>query len=362
LKSDFPRLIPFLVLVIIPILVAGILLSLLSTSNPTWKYELYYYQYNANSTTITDEKMLEPYSNGHIPENQQFRYYPYSLVVFDFYGSFECTQHSNISSAICPDPDKGVITKATITKTYRVGIFFPIPLLSTCLLYGFYPLRYHTNDYFKKKGPKNAIAEYSFVKNILYIGIPLMVIFGSIHYVISTPDLTTTLNSQPLSFALYAIVYSSQISLQYSVTAAALWMFSQLIKKDFRYYLAKAYIESVPHNDDDTRKMNLLIMAVNSYNKYLVKLLRLQINTLRVYYAFVNSNGLIGDHIQSLFEAFNTNDKLMPARCMSQITNVQKPEEFFAKESLSTKIVTWGALVGTILPIAISIFQLFAEK
>jgi len=182
------------------------------------------------------------------------------------------------------------------------------------------------------------------VKNILYIGIPLIVIFGSIHYVISTQ---ITLNSQPLSLALYAIVYSSQISLQYSVTAAALWMFSHLIKKDFRYYLAKACIESVPHNDDDTRKVNLLIMAVNSYNKYLVKLLRLQINTLRVYYAFVNSNGLIGDHIQLLFEAFNTNDKLMPARCMSQITNVQKPEEFSVKESLSTKIVTWGALVGT---------------
>ena len=95
--------------------------------------------------------------------------------------------------------------------------------------------------------------------------------------------------------------------------------------------------------------INLPIMAVNSYNKYLVKLLRLQINDLRVYYAFVNSNVLIGDHIQSLFKV-NNNDKLVPARSMSQITNVQKPEGYLVKESLSTKIVTWGTFVGALLP------------
>jgi hypothetical protein len=317
-----------------------------------------------NSRNITDEKTLETYSYGHSnPETTQISYYPYSLVVLQFNGSFACAQHSNISSAKCPNPNVGgVIIKATITNTYRVGIFFPIPLLITCLLYGFYPLRYHTNNYFNKKGPKNAIAEYSFVKNILYIGIPLIIVFGSINYILTTLDLTTTLNSHPLSLALYAIVYSSQTALQYSVTAAALWMFSQLIKKDFRYYLAKAYIGSVLQNDEDTKKMNLLIMAVNSYNKYLVQLLRLQINTLGVYYALVKSNGLIGDHIQSLFEAFDCNDKLMPARYMLQIMNVQKPEEVFVKESLSTKIVTWGTLAGTILPIAISIFQLYTGK
>jgi hypothetical protein len=220
LKTDFPRLIPFLVLVIIPIIVAGILLSLRSTSNAAWEYALYYYQYK-NLRNITDEKTLETYSYGHSnPETTQISYYPYSLVVLQFNGSFACAQDSNISSAKCPNPNVGgVIIKATITNTYRVGIFFPIPFLITSLLYGFYPLRYHTNNYFNKKGPKNAIAEYSFVKNILYIGIPLMIVFGSINYILTTLGLTT-LNSPPLSLALYAVVYSSQTALQYSVTAA----------------------------------------------------------------------------------------------------------------------------------------------
>jgi hypothetical protein len=202
-------------------------------------------------------------------EYQTIFYYPYSLVILHVQAEFTCGPSSNSSSIYCGT--HRVITDAIVTDTFRVGI---------CLLYGFYPLKYHANDYFRKKGDRNAIGEYTFVKNILYIGIALMVFFGSIYYVLST--------LHPIHNILYSLVYSSQLSLQYSVTAGALWMLSLLIKKDFRYYLAKAYIKSVLDNDDDTKKMNLLIMAVNSYNKYLIRFLGLQINTL-VYHALVTS-------------------------------------------------------------------------
>jgi hypothetical protein len=247
------------------------------------------------------------------------------------------------------------ITKAMTDDTYELGMFFPIPFLSVTLLYGFYPLKYHHDDYFKKKGHRNSIAEYGFVKNVLYVGLPLMVFFASIYYILSIRGLTTTVNLGPL----LQVVYFPQVSLQYSVTAGALWMLSQLIRKEFRYYLAKAYIKSALDSDDDSKKLNLLIIAVNSYNKYLVRFLQIQINVLRLCDALVvKSNELIDGHIKSLSESFDDRDKLMPARRISQIMNMNSSEEFFAKQSFSTVIITWGTLIGTILTIAVSIFQL----
>jgi hypothetical protein len=347
-KTEFPRLIPLLVLIIIPILVGGILST--STANLTWQHILYYYPYTI-LRNITDAPTLDTYDRS-IPEYQTISYYPYSLVVLHFQGKFVCTESLNMSSSFCGNHKK--ITNALISDTYRVGIVFPIPFLGLCLLFGFYPLKYHAKDYFRKKGDRYAIGEYTFVKNILYIGIPLMVFFGSIYYILSTLDLIHNI--------LYSVVYFSQVSLQYSVTAGSLWMLSLLIKKDFRYYLAKAYIKIIPDSDENTKKINLLMKAVKSYNKYLLRILQLQINTLKFYSSLVvKSNVLIDENMKSISESFDDTDKLMPARRMSQITNVQKTEEIFASQSLGTRIITWGTLIGTILPVAISIFQLFIQ-
>jgi hypothetical protein len=341
---------PFLVLVLIPILLLAL--------NITHQDFLYYVQYRTTKN-ITDETTLEAYD--HLPiYNSLFTegissYYPYSLVLLHFQGRFECMQMSNMSSIICGDHK--VITNATISDTYRVGIFLPIPFLGICLLYGLYPLKCHANDYFRKKGDRNAINEYTFVKNILYIGIPMMVFLSSIYYI----GLSNTVS--PSSFLLGNIVYFSQVSLQYSITAGALWMLSHMIRKEFRYYLAKAYINGILDSDDNTKKMHLLIKAVNSYNKYLMRFLKLQIDTLRVYSTLVvDSKVPISDHIISLSESFDDNDKFMPARRICQIMNAQNAEEFFAKQSLGTRIVTWGTLVATILPLLISIFQLLTQS
>jgi hypothetical protein len=222
-----------------------------------------------------------------------------------------------------------------------------LPLAIICLVYGFYPLKYR--DYFKKKGFGPAIIEYHLVKRILYIEIPLFIFFLAFYY---TSFLVPSY-LWPLSWLSFEI----QAALQYSVMAGTLWLFCLTIKKDFRYYLTRAYVKTIPDNNDDVEKMNWLIMGLKAYNKYLLRIFRLQINTTKLYSTLIiESKVHISDRVKLISESFNDKDKLAPARRLSEIINGQKIEEFLAKPS--KRDITWDTFAGVILPVVITILQL----
>lgn len=71
----------------------------------------------------------------------------------------------------------------------------------------------------------------------------------------------------------------------------------------------------------------------------------------------------VSDRIKVLSESFDYSDKLMPARRLSEIMEIHKKEEFLTKQTVSSRIITWGTLAGAILPVIISIIQsLFQSK
>jgi hypothetical protein len=252
----------------------------------------------------------------------------------------------------------------SLTVFYRAGMFIVqydvlavLLFLIICLVYGFYPLRYRVDDYFKRKGFGPAIAEYRLVTKILYIEIPLLVFFASIFYTASLL-FPAPFGTNPFLEYLERVSFPAQVALQYSVTAGALWMLSHTMRKEFRYYLARAYVKTIPDNKDDVEKMNWLIMALNVYNKYLARILSLQFETAKLYSALIiESKVHISDRIKLISESFDDNDKLKPARRLSEIIKVQKIEDFLAKPSLSGRLITWGTFAGVTLPVVISILQ-----
>jgi hypothetical protein len=136
-----------------------------------------------------------------------------------------------------------------------------------------------------------------------------------------------------------------------------------MARKEFRYYMARAYIKSMPDKYDDVRKLKWLIMTLDAYNKYLLRNLKLQIDNLKVYSTLLaESNVQITDRIKSLSESFDHTDKLMPARRLSEIMKIEKYEDFLTKQTIGAKIITWGTLAGGILSVAISIIQMLFQS
>ena len=83
---------------------------------------------------------------------------------------------------------------------------------------------------------------------------------------------------------------------------------------------------AIPDNNDDVEKMNWLIVALNVYNKYLLRILKLQIDTAKLCSAalIIESEVQLNDRIKLISESYNDSDKLAPARHLGQttITNI----------------------------------------
>jgi hypothetical protein len=284
-------------------------------------------------------------------------YYPYHLIDTESVRMYVKCKIPTLS--VPPGPPLHTSCPFSNIISATVSHEFGVPLLSAasltiCLLYGFYPLKYHGDDYFKKRGFVAGINGYRLVKKVLYFEIPLFVFLSVILYTVSffTPN-------QRSGLAFWFVCYTSQTALEYSVTAGVLWIFCQTIRKEFRYYLAKAYVKSIPDNNDDTEKISWLSMALKVYNKYLLRIVKLQIDTTKLYSALIiESKVHISDRLKLISESFNDNDKLTPARRLSEIMKVQKIEEFLIKPSIKDIVITWGTLAGVILPLVISVLQL----
>lgn len=292
-------------------------------------------------------------------KNLPISYYPYRTIGFDVK---EILRNESIIPS-CPHKfGECTLSGYTMATSYRLKV--GIPLLIISLVYAFYALKYCADDYFKKKGSKHAISEYELVKKILYIEIPLFVALTSIVFAGSFVGLLPIVSSanNPIEQLTFYIAKSLQYALQYSVTAGALWMLFHIIRKEFRYYLAKAFIKNMPDRADNVERLKWLKMALNSYNKYLLRNLKLQIDTSKLYPRLViESNIKINDCALVISESFDVKDKLTPARWLSQTVKHLNAEELFLKPSFGARIITWGTLMATILPVVISVISVIFQ-
>ena len=137
---------------------------------------------------------------------------------------------------------------------------------------------------------------------------------------------------------------------------------SNLSKRDFRYYYARGCFE-VSKNLSESQKMTYLTRAINSYNKYLKRNLKLQIrNTSKI------SSKIISDSVReqsnftsSISDAFLDSNKLKPVEFVLNLLNIEKTENFLVKESNWNKIKDSGAFLATIIPVIISAITLILK-
>lgn len=217
-------------------------------------------------------------------------------------------------------------------------------------------------------GYDNAVIEYELVKEILYIAVPtfltLTIILPSIAPAIelySSIKLQTILEHS--AFFQNAKIYSVLI-----VFSGLLKIIFALIRKKFRLYFAKGCFLIMSNKKDEVENMNYFMKGLDSYNSYLRRNLQLQINDLKSIYSKImtaspqEKKDLMVKISKSFIDDNLEIDALSPLREL-QRGMLQTPisEQFLSKQPLFDKIKDLSVLGATIIPLVISIVELYAR-
>jgi hypothetical protein len=96
------------------------------------------------------------------------------------------------------------------------------------------------------------------------------------------------------------------------VPGGLLWIILRVVRKEFRFYFAKACFIIISKEEDDYRKIKYLLMGLNSYNKYLRRKLGLEIKDIeKIYSKFVYAETTEKQKIiKSVCESVEVGDRL----------------------------------------------------
>jgi hypothetical protein len=220
--------------------------------------------------------------------------------------------------------------------------YFEIIVVAIIIIY----ILFSSYEKYWKINELNLVKEFEFLKRLMYIGLPLLIIIMFVF--INTNNPATPNWSFPLFSGLIIIVSGTLSKIIINV-----------VKRDFRFYYARGCFSFLIKRKDHAEKMRYLVMGINSYNKYLKKNLKLQINNIDNLHSKIISNFIIHNSmfLDSLLKTFQTDNKLLPLRYIISFLNLET-EQFLVKESLWEKIKDWGAFLVAVIPVAISIIQL----
>jgi hypothetical protein len=149
------------------------------------------------------------------------------------------------------------------------------------------------------------------------------------------------------------------------VIGALLRVSTQIIRKEFRFYLAKGYcvIASKNEDEEDLDRIKYLLSSLDSYNKYLLRKIKFGIKNINKIYSdiIIHIDTNKKDEIIKSICQYLGEDRLKLATYLSTLYKVPETEQFLVKESYLQKLKTIGAFLVAAIPIVISIIQLLSK-
>jgi hypothetical protein len=226
-----------------------------------------------------------------------------------------------------------------------------------------YPVIFTAKKYVKENSYQDIAIEFEFIKKILFIGIPILVILTT------TDRLFTYLQINEYLINHYLFLYDLSFAILASsmavVISALLRISTQIIKKEFRFYLARGYCTIASKKEDENLdKIKYLVSSLDSYNKYLLRRIRFGIKNINKIYSdiLIYTDAKKKDEIIKSICKYLGEDRLRLAIYLSTLHKVPVTEEFFVKESLVQKLRMVGAFLAATIPIVISIIQLVSKN
>lgn len=242
------------------------------------------------------------------------------------------------------------------------------------ILYPLYPFIPSIEDHLSKRDLKSALTEYQVLKKIVYALLPIFIFAvilsliglgissvgagqateSSIQNnigVISTNITQGTQGKLLIDQLPYSGVTVSILSAVFLALASALLRIILLNRsKHFKFYLARLSFRALSRVEDDVERVKYLIDGLSFYNKYIRRILRLQIKDLKVIYSRIIADATVDKNrwMKELSQAFEDKDKLKPIRCLTGLFNVTDPEHFLVKESVVKKWEEMATILGAL--------------
>jgi len=225
------------------------------------------------------------------------------------------------------------------------------------IVYPPYPAPFSIEKYFIKRGFESAVSEFELVRKILYVAIPLLIFFTVI-------DLLKPLFEQFVSAEIVSMLtdnivfYSARGFLFLTVLAGLLKMVFALSRKRFRLYFAKGCLSIAKNSGDEVEKMEFLIKGLDSYNSFLKRHIKLEINEIKKIYSKITTLPAKEkmDTVDRIIQSFESGDTLEPVRYLSTLHD-DKTELFLAEEPLEKRIKLQVTYAAGIIPIILTVIQ-----
>jgi len=226
------------------------------------------------------------------------------------------------------------------------------------IIYPPYPAPFSIEKYFIKRGFESAVSEFELVRKILYVAIPLLIFFTVIDllkplFELFVPEEIVSMLTENILF------YSARAFLFLTVLAGLLKAVFALSRKRFRLYFAKGCLSIAKNSNDEVEKMEYLIKGLDSYNSFLKRHIKLEINEIKKIYSKITTLPAKEkmDTVSRIIQSFESGDTLEPVRYLSTLHD-NKTELFLAEEPLEKKIKLQVTYAAGIIPVILTVIQI----
>lgn len=220
-------------------------------------------------------------------------------------------------------------------------------------IYSIFPLFLTSKKYYKIIGSFNYVTEFNILKKMTFVGFTFILIL--LAYILIS-NFILDINVITFLISLLKVLFTLTLI---DISGILLRILLQFSKRDFRFYYAKGYIKKLSQNVDECDKVDYFRKAINSYDHYLQRSLKLKINNCNlVFYKIVNESSI---NKNKVIESFDYEDKLQPIKEIIKILNIEKIDEFLIQKSLWDIVKEMSIFITGIVPVVISILSAYID-
>jgi hypothetical protein len=224
----------------------------------------------------------------------------------------------------------GFLPFASVFLIYSV-LLAAVGVILGIVVYSY--LGFHTKEppeaYFAKFGAMEAISKYRLLNRLFYV-MALLSVLAFTTIVIASMNLFYGFN---IFFVVFFLSLLEGPALASITISLAIIRYSRL-KKDFDFYLTRAYFTLASQKDDETEKLKYLNQSLDAYNVFLERKLNLKINNImRIYSTIISASAEQKLKIRESVGKALEKDKMELARQLAELSSLPDEEEFLQKES-----------------------------
>jgi len=234
--------------------------------------------------------------------------------------------------------------------------FIPFIFLFISVEYSAIHVKHSAEKFFNKHGFERSIHDLEFLKKILYVGIPLMIIF----VIITDRWFQSKVDFENYYLSPEYIFNGLTVGLAIILLSTISRLGVLLLKRGFRYQLAKVCFILIRKSNDEVKQIPLIILGINSYNLHLKRHFKLEISKPGILYSkfMSDSEQQRKSDLKLISDSFSGNDDFEPLRCFTKLLKIEPHHQFVTDSRFINNVKEWIPYVAATIAGIVGILQI----